>query len=455
MIGGLIILALILTGVTGMVFVSQQYDQYQQSVNRMAQYQNQAQSENLAADYPGLAIVNSTISGWSTSTSTCGTRTGTTEYNCYDMILSNSGGVGVQIARIYINSTGLAGLGCSSPIPQPATHNPQPCVLNPSPTIARYTFDQANQFINTGQTNYTVAFALPTGVALPAPTLVPYPQNSIFIVTSRGNVFSFQWPFQIQVGGQSSSAFSTAIIKIAYQPNPTLLSTTCKTNPSECFNSANEPGIPGGTGTRANGYCHYEPLQNYPAAAGYAEELTGISTTVGGGLTGNTLYFVNPWVTGNGTSTYSILTSIYKNYTEMYIYVDMVNLGKASSPWIVPTGGSLDLGFWSASHLDGVLIGVYYEGTFYSPTSALTINNGKGIPPGTTTTPGSVNTYYAIYKITYTKLNTPDIFEQPGLSSAMWWGDASVTEWGTSNAETTGYLSVTYLLSGLWIRAEC
>ena len=53
-IGGLIILTLILTALGTMVFVSQQYDQYQQAVNQMAQYGDQAQSENLVADYPGL-----------------------------------------------------------------------------------------------------------------------------------------------------------------------------------------------------------------------------------------------------------------------------------------------------------------------------------------------------------------------------------------------------------------
>ena len=42
MIGGVIILSVLLTALGTMVFVSQQNDQYQQSVNKMAQYENQA-----------------------------------------------------------------------------------------------------------------------------------------------------------------------------------------------------------------------------------------------------------------------------------------------------------------------------------------------------------------------------------------------------------------------------
>jgi len=142
LIGGVIVLGLLLTAIGTVVLITQQYDQYQQTASNMAQYRNQQLSEDLVATSPGLAVVNSTISGWSTSSFTCGTRTGTTEYNCYDMSLSNLGGVGVQIMRIYINSTGPVGSGCSYP-------NQQPCILNPTITIAPYAFDQANQFINT------------------------------------------------------------------------------------------------------------------------------------------------------------------------------------------------------------------------------------------------------------------------------------------------------------------
>ncbi|HXZ90044.1 MAG TPA: hypothetical protein VEG61_03180, partial [Candidatus Dormibacteraeota bacterium] len=316
------------------------------------------------------------------------------------------------------NSTGLAGSGCSSP-------NPQPCILNPSASIAGYTFDQANGFLNAGETNHTVALALPKAVPLPAPTLVPFPQNSIVIVTSRGNVFSFQWPFQIQIGGQSASAFSTATIKVAYQGG---------------YDSKNEPGpVAGGSGgTVTSGYCHNEPLGSTgPPPTSGAEKITGIT-----GVTGSTLYFVNPWITD------AILDSIAAGSTQMYLYVYMVNLGSTSAPSYTPTSGSLDLAWYSANHLDGTLLGVYYMGKFYLPASA------PSIPPGITTAPQ--NSYYAIYTINPSTINlSNDPKNISGFNSVMFWGDASITDWGQGNAESTGYFSVTFLLSGFWIRAGC
>ena len=161
-----------------MVFVSEQYDQYQQIANKMTQYHNQQQSEELVANSPGLTAL---IPG----TQNCPT----TGYTCYSMSLSNLGGVGVQIARIYINSTGPAGSGCSSP-------NPQPCILNPSSTIASYTFNQATQFLNPGETNHAVLLFLPSSVNLPS---VSVSLNTIVIVTTRGEPFSFNGRFSFRM----------------------------------------------------------------------------------------------------------------------------------------------------------------------------------------------------------------------------------------------------------------
>ena len=162
LIGGVIVLGLLLTAVGTVVFVTQQFDQYQQTVNKMAQYNDQQSSESIVAVYPGLAVVNSTIPGWSTSQSTCGTTTGTSEYNCYEATISNPGTIGVQIMRIYINSTGS---GC---IYNPPTNKEQPCILNPSGTIAPYTFDQANQFLNRARLIITCSSLYPR--ALPSQT---------------------------------------------------------------------------------------------------------------------------------------------------------------------------------------------------------------------------------------------------------------------------------------------
>ena len=249
-IGGLIILSLMLTALGTMVFVSQQYDQYQQLVKKMGYYESQQLSESLVVNSPGLTILTSTtIPRWGSG---C-----TTTYNCYNISVSNVGGVGVQITRIYINSTGPAGSGCSYSASSP---NPQPCILNPTSTIGPYAFNQANQFINPGEVNHAVLLALPNTtpniVILPNPTPA-VPQNMILIVTSRGNVFSFQWPVPLQIFGQSQSAFSTGIIKVAYQPTSSS-SSSCTSSTNQC-DSAKEPGL-GGNGNQATGYCHQETL---------------------------------------------------------------------------------------------------------------------------------------------------------------------------------------------------
>ncbi len=425
MIGGLIVLSLILTALGTTVFVSQQYNQYQQLVKKMGQQDSQQFSEKLVINSPGLTILTSaTISGWGSG---C-----TTTYNCYNMSLSNLGGVGVQVARIYINSTGPAGSGCSSP-------NPAPCILNPTSTIAPYAFNQANRFLNPGEVNHAVVLALPFAVTLPDPSPA-FPQNSILIATSRGNVFSFQWPVPLQVFGQSQSAFSSGIMKVAYQ------------SISGGYDSKNEPGISGTSRTGGLTYCHKEPLQNYPAASNYAEALTGMTGgTVTGTVTGNTLYFVNPWVTY--VSSYagvlgSTINSGRTAKTQMYIYVNIINTGQTA---YTPTAGSIDLGWYSANHLDGTLLGVYYEGAFYPAVAFGGAANAPRITPSTN--------YYAIYKMNYMKLTNPPSSSLGAMpsGSVMLWGDASITNGSGSNpgnAEDQSYFSATVLLSGFWVRYE-
>jgi hypothetical protein len=412
----LIVLSLLLTALAMMVFVSQQYDQYQQTANKMTQLRNQQLSEDLVAISPGLTVVNSTtgsISGWGSG---CGISTAKPEYNCYNATISNLGTAGVEIMRIYINSTGPAGSGCSYSTSSP---NPQPCILNPTSAIGPYAFNQANRFLNPGEPNHYVILALPTGVALPAPNPA-YPQNTILVVTSRGNVFSFQWPFQDSVFGQSQSAFSSGNMKVAYQPSSTS---------SGGYNSANEPSFTG----KATGsiYCHTESSAPYPAPAGYAEELTGIT----GLVSGTALYFVNPWITGgpmSGSSenTESIMYSANNGATTVYIYVVVINTGTTS---YTPTVGSLDLMWYGSNHMDGYLYGVYYSGAFYTTAPI--------IPPG--------GYYYAIFKIPSSRSNMFTIGSAPS-TSVMFWGAASIT----NQLETQSYISGTILVSGLWIRYE-
>ena len=217
------------------------------------------------------------------------------------------------------------------------------------------------------------------------------------------------------------------------------------------YDSSNEPGI---TGTAKSGYCHNEPLQNYPAASNYAEKLTGIT-----GVTGNTLYFVNPWVTyvpsnyGGVLGTALTLTAsgTQTPTTQMYVYVNIMNTRQ--TPY-TPTAGWIDLGWYSANHLEGVLLGVYYGGTFYP----------AALFGGTTTAPSikSGTSYYAIYKMTIMKVdNNPSssngAMPSGGGYSTMFWGDASITNGSGSspgNAEDQSYLAATVLVSGLWVRYE-
>jgi len=415
-IGGVIVLSLLLTALGTMVFVTQQYGQYQQTASNMAQYRNQQWSENLVAISPGLTIVNSTIAGWGSG---CGTKTGNPEYNCYNATISNLGTVGVQVTRFYINSTGLAGSGCSSP-------NPQPCILNPTSAIASYAFNQANQFLNPGEVNHIVTLALPTGVALPDPSPAS-PQNTILIATSRGDVFSFQWPLQASVFGQSQSAYSQGNMKIAYQASTTL--STCTTT-TGC-DSKNEPSFTG-TATGST-YCHTEQQEPYPAGPGYAEELTGIN---GVGVTGNTLYFVNPWITGGNSQAVVLNSGALHSSTRFYIYMVVINTGTTAYN---PTAGTIDLTWYGSNHIDGYLIGVYYNGAFSTSPSIV---------------PGAY--YYAIFQIQYFDLSsttTPWIV-QSGSPSVMFWGAASITNGLNSNAEDQNFFSGTILGSGLWIRYE-
>ena len=390
-IAGLIILSLLLTVLGTMVFVSQQYDQYEQIANRMAQYRQQQALENLVANSPGL-IANPAWSG-------CG------GCNMYNMTLSNLGGVSVQIVAVYISSSTSS--GCTTL-----------CVLNPSSSQTSYAFKQSTQILNAGEINHAVLLYLPSSVSLPntAPAL-----NTIIIATSRGNEFSFQWPFQIQVGGQSQAAFSTGIMKIAYQGS------------SPGYDSKNEPGpvAEGSGGTVTSGYCHSE---------NNAQEFTNvIYSSVGDG---GVLWFLNPWVTqtifdsacstANGCST--------NNSTTVYLYVNITNTG--TIPYNV-AGGTLDLTWYGSNHVDGALIGIYYNpGTgfnFYSISSPQTV--------------AVKNYFYGIFRITGVELDegSGGTWPPAGQASVMFWGSLSLTD----NKEDSTFVGGVALSTGLWIRYSC
>ena len=396
-IGGLIMLTLILSALGTMVFVSQQYDQYQQITNQMAKFRNQQLSEKLIINLPGMAILSSAGS-WGSG---C-----VTTYNCYNITLSNLGGLGVQVVRIYINSTGPTGSGC----------NPQICILGPSSSIAPYAFNQGNQFLNPGELNHAIVIALPLAVVLPNPSPA-VPQNGVMLVTARGNVFAFQWPFQLQMYGQSQSAFSSGIMKVAYQKIS-----------GGGYDSINEPGpvAAGSGGTVVSGvYCHNEPAATYPAPSYDAEKLSGISGVEDSGA----LWFVNPWVTN--TIIQSTVNVGGTATTQLYTYVNVINTGTTAYS---VAAGSIDLTWAGQNHLDGVLLGVYYKGSFYS--------SSPSIAPGTN--------YYAIFTMNTMKLSGWSEYN-PNGKPVMFYGAASLTD----NTEDSTFFSGSILVSGLWIRASC
>ena len=409
LIGGLIVLSLLLSALAMSVFVSQQSAQYQQTVGRVALYRNQQELlEDLVVNSPGMF--------YTASWSGCG------GCNLYNMSVSNVGQVGTQIVRIYINST--ASGGCSSP-------NPQPCIINPASSAIPYGFSEAQAFINAGLLNQPVLLYLPSTVTLPNPCIGNAivqcsPENTVTLVTARGNLFTFQWPFQPPPVGPAQEAFSSGNMKIAYT--------------GSTYDSENEPGVTslsGGSTPSNDGYCHQEAPASYPAAAGYAEELTGISGVTDTDKAGHTgaLWFLNPWMTaypssGNYKAVFNSAAQ-GSSTTQVYIYVVVVNdVGEAYTP----TAGTIDMTWYGSNHIDGYLIGIYYGGQFYATSSPQNVQPGQS--------------YYAIFKITiFTIGNWPS-------RSVMFWGGASLTDAPGGTAEGGSYFAGTILLSGLWVRME-
>jgi hypothetical protein len=221
------------------------------------------------------------------------------------------------------------------------------------------------------------------------------------------------------MGGQSQSAFSAGIVKVAYQTT------------SSGYDSKNEPGHGGAGGS---GYCHEEPSQSYPAGASYAEELTGINYPNVGDS--GVLWFVNPWVTQTIFGTAA--NGPTSNTTTLYLYVNITNTGNTN---YTVASGSLDLTWYGSNHIDGSLIGIYYgaPGTFYAI--------------GSTQTVAPTKSFYAIFRITELTLDTAGGGTWPPANDAsvMFWGSASLTD----NKKDATFVGGVSLSSGLWIRYSC
>jgi hypothetical protein len=223
MIGGIIVLTLFLTALAGMVFISQQYDSYQTIINKMSQKDVDRLSENLGANYPGLS--------GPTDVTGCGGGT----CHQYNLTISNLGGIGTQIVRVYINTTDSMGI-------------PRLYILDPTPNPTPLRFRSTDAFLNAGEVSHSVLLWLPNTVVLSTTTAAA---NTVSLVTSRGRTFSFQWPYPpAGAAVPTGSTLDVGPIRIVFDPNLVTYTTSTRTNPGPagCANTdpSPTPCIPGG-----------------------------------------------------------------------------------------------------------------------------------------------------------------------------------------------------------------
>jgi hypothetical protein len=253
-------------------------------------------------------------------------------------------------------------------------------------------------------------------------------------------------------------------MKVAYQ-----CSTTCGTGVG--YDSKNEPGV-GGTGTPGTGYCHEESQLNSESTNEIPQEFSSI--TVGGKTiadSGN-LWFVNPWITqsifcttsndcaSGGTGSDPCSTNCH-NDTTLYLYVNITNTGITG---YTPSGGSLDLTWYGSNHIDGTLIGMWYEnnqtlawqfwpiGATNAPmVYCATYSQCMSLHPSS-----NPDFFYGIFRATVVELSAGSGGTWPPSSSeyplgVMFWGSLSLS----NNLENTQFVGGTELSTGLWIRSLC
>jgi hypothetical protein len=188
MIGGILFLVIFLAALVFMLVLGQQYDVYQNTAAAMQQRQIDMYSENILAAYPGITngLGDPTPAPPATPTRfevDCGSAL---RCNNYTVVLNNLG-INSRITRIYVSSDTV----CPS------------CVIDASKTAAPNHFLDSDATVNAGESSHIVVFWLPT-----SDDLSHCSKNSecrVSVVTARGRVFSFLWPFPTisgQTGGQ-------------------------------------------------------------------------------------------------------------------------------------------------------------------------------------------------------------------------------------------------------------
>jgi len=394
-IGGVIVLGLLLTALTAMVVVSQQFDTYQGTSNKMSQKDIDRSSENVKAMYPGLQ-------GGFPATG-CGSVC-----NQYNMSLANIGGIAVQISRIYINSTQQTS-GCTIQ-PIPSHSNPGPCVFSPAPAIASFSFNTYDSYISPGELNHIIRLWLPATISLPNATRIP--SNSIWIVTNRGRIFSFSWPFPPTGEGLPGAGVPptiyTGTMKVAYGPS---------TGPGGALNSTTDS-------------CHTEPRLTLP---------------FGGG---KTLHFVNPWITAailSATSTSpQTSTSVYPCTQCLFVYAYASN--SLSTSITFSWGSMVILTADSSENSKAYFIGGPYVGIVYNQSGVRSFAT-YGTP--VTINPGS--DFYLIFEIQYVNVGK-GTFSGSGDSFS---GTATMNNGYLAQAEDATFRELEIFLNGLYVRPTC
>ena len=376
-----------------MVVVNQRYDAYESLTELMSQKDVDRVSEDIVALYPGL------VGGFPAK---CGSGCTTNQYN---MSVANEGGVGVQIARIYINSTFQASQqnqqGCSTS----ATPS-GPCVLNPSSSVASFSFAMSDAYVAAGEYMHSVRLWLPPSATLPNVTLTP--SNSIWIVTSRGRVFSFNWPFPTVgqgVGGSGSPlSLEAGSMEIAYN----------------------------GTYGSQNDNCHKETPTPLPASA-----------------KGATLYFLNPWITPTILSATSLASTISQPCTQC-LYVSVYSENTLGSPISFSWGQLTILTARSSSNskqyfLGGPYVGIVLGNQFYPYGTNVVVQPGQ--------------TFYLIFKIMFMNYSagtgSGDLFT--GSATVNNLGPAYGWPSGATSGPSIGggYQGFVISLDGLYVRNKC
>jgi hypothetical protein len=315
MIGGIIILSIFLVALVSMMVVSQQYDAYQGTVNQMAQKDIDRYSERLQAVYPGLGTQNQILT-------TCGGG-GTSCYN-YTLLVSNLG-IGAQIARIYINSTSGPCTGL--------------CVLNAAAktSTAPNRFLDSDQYVNPGEFFHQTQMWIP---AVGTPTQLPtqctvggntlkYGCNTITIVTSRGRVFSFLYPFppagQTQGGGEGGgTGIYIGPLVITFQKSLFEYSTKNQVNPPVPI------GGPNGYWTIPTGKMVF-----------YVQIQTDVGVPSDVYLTAQSVFEIVPFNSPAGAQFFFIIAPISKTYcTQAFSTAVNCNLVDSSTNPVYPTTGN-------------------------------------------------------------------------------------------------------------------